>query len=414
MSAVVSDKDLGIIRDLAKKQLEYAHSERNQNNIRDWYALNACRPNRPMIHLENWTFGHEIAPKLSCEGEAARGVEAGLRGNMLNTELFGDDKPVTDTLTAQYNVRRKPFGLDIGTTGVENSLAYQYDHPIGDLQEDFHKLGYNTLSIDKKAVEQHLDFVGSLIGDILTPGMTGRYVSAHPTQEIVKVMGMETMFMSMKDYPELFHKMMDMYLEDTLRYHRYLEDNELLLPTVGAQYLLMGSWCFNEELPSEIPPGGKLYTKDIWGYLESQETVGLSPAMFGEFIFPTFKRLAEEYGLLCYGCCEPVHPFWDDYIGKLNGLRKVSISPWCDEQFMGERLRGKKIVYQRKPDANFLSFGPLDEDAWRKYIRKTIKAARGCPLEITQRDVYTIDNDVAKCKRYVAIIREEIEDHWQG
>jgi hypothetical protein len=34
-------------------------------------------------------------------------------------------------------------------------------------------------------------------------------------------------------------------------------------------------------------------------------------------------------------------------------------------------------------------------------------------LEITQRDVYTINNDENKAKRYVEIIREEIESCWR-
>lgn len=34
-------------------------------------------------------------------------------------------------------------------------------------------------------------------------------------------------------------------------------------------------------------------------------------------------------------------------------------------------------------------------------------------MEITQRDVYTIDRNVEKARRYIQVIREEIEDHWK-
>ncbi len=56
----------------------------------------------------------------------------------------------------------------------------------------------------------------------------------------------------------------------------------------------------------------------------------------------------------------------------------------------------------------------LDEEAVRKHIRTSLQAARGCKMEITQRDVYTIHNDIAKAKRYVDIIREEIENNWKN
>ena len=55
----------------------------------------------------------------------------------------------------------------------------------------------------------------------------------------------------------------------------------------------------------------------------------------------------------------------------------------------------------------------LDEDEVRKAIQKSLHAARGCKMEITQRDVYTIHNNVDKARRYVQIIREEIDKHWK-
>ena len=79
---------------------------------------------------------------------------------------------------------------------------------------------------------------------------------------------------------------------------------------------------------------------------------------------------------------------------------------------MGERLRGRDIVYHRKPPATFLGVGTtLDEDAVRASIRHTAECARGCEVEFTQRDVYTVNNDIPKVRRYVEIIREESEKH---
>ena len=106
---------------------------------------------------------------------------------------------------------------------------------------------------------------------------------------------------------------------------------------------------------------------------------------------------------------------WDSCLSKLDNLRKVSISPWCDEEFMGEMLAGSKVIYHRKPSPNYLGVGTsLDEDGLRASLRKTFQAARGCKLEITQRDVYTINGDIGKAKRYVDIVKEEIEMNWKG
>ncbi|MFQ6805023.1 MAG: hypothetical protein ACLRT5_09435 [Lachnospiraceae bacterium] len=139
-----------------------------------------------------------------------------------------------------------------------------------------------------------------------------------------------------------------------------------------------GTWAFTNELPGYDEIGKRTFTpKDVWGFMDSQETVGISPQMYEEFIFPCYKKISEQYGLLSYGCCEPVHPIWDSCISKLKNLRKVSISPWCDQQFMGERLRGSRVIYQRKPSPNLLGVGEqLDEDAVRAHIDETLSCQR--------------------------------------
>lgn len=229
-------------------------------------------------------------------------------------------------------------------------------------------------------------------------------------------MSMENMMFNMYDYPELFKEMMDRIAEDTLAYYKFLEEKHLILPTVSYEGVGQGTWAFTKELPGYDQIGKKIFTpKDVWGFMDSQETVGISPKMYEEFIFPCYKKISGQYGMLSYGCCEPVHPIWDRCISKLENLRKVSISPWCDEKFMGERLQGSKVIYQRKPSPNYLGVGTqLDEEALRQHIDTTLEAAKGCKLEITQRDVYTINKDISKARRYVSIIREEIAKYWNS
>ena len=225
---------------------------------------------------------------------------------------------------------------------------------------------------------------------------------------------MEQMFMNMIDYPELFLQMMDRIVDDTNAYYRMLEEKQLILPTTGCNGVGNGTFAFTNELPKSAEELGRpLTSKDVWGFMDSQETVGVSSQMFEELIFPCYEKIAKNYGLMSYGCCEPVDSIWDNCLSKLDNLRKVSISPWCNEEFMGERLRGSKVIFHRKPSPNYLGVDRvLDEDAFRAHIRKTVQAARGCKLEIAQRDVYTIHNNEEKARRYVAIIREEIENHW--
>ena len=136
--------------------------------------------------------------------------------------------------------------------------------------------------------------------------------------------------------------------------------------------------------------------------------------MYKEFVFPYIDRVAKEYGMVYYGCCEAVDPLWNSCLKDLSNMRKVSISPWCNEEFMGEQLRNTNIIYSRKPYPNFIGVGyDLDEEEFKKHILKTLKAARGCTLEIIYRDVYTLSNNPAKAKRAVRLIRELIDQYWE-
>ena len=410
----ISPKDRRILRELARRKLELHRCEQNQRNLKDWLLHNTFRGQRPMIHLEMGTFWHEVIPKrLQCEGELARDLEGKLWAGFINHELFGDDYPISGSFHVDNWHTHTPFGIDIKAVHAtddagNDTLGYKFLHPINDLEEDFHKLGPSIDALNQSA-DGFADAARTVFGDILPVevGIGGLYCC--PTQFVVHMMGMETMMISIYDYPELFHEMMKRYTEDMLAYFRFLEQNGALRPTTGAQTLGQGTWCFTEELPS----AKVTQTTEVWGYLDSQETVGLSPAMYEEFIFPYYEIIARQYGLLSYGCCEPVHMLWENSLSKLGNLRKISISPWCDEEYMGAALKGRKVIFHRKPSPNYLGVGAvLDEDAIRTHIRRTLKAAQGCTLEFTQRDVYTINNDEAKAKRYIELIREEIVNCW--
>ncbi len=418
MGYEVSGQDRQILRELAKKQFFYANQECNLKRREEWYRHNELQGERPLIHLEMGTFEQEILPeRMRCTGDFARQLERALYCNFLNQELFDDDRVTPDYFAVGYDSYFTLFGLQVKVQGTKDaegktSVGHHFVSQIEDLEEDWDKLGETQFGVNPAASLERKAAVEEVIGDILPVRLEVNCLYSVPTQMVVHLMSMETMMFSMYDYPELFKEMMERITDDTLAYYRLLEKEGLILPTTGGGFLGQGSWCYNHTLPDGKAPGS--YTaKDVWGFMDSQETVGISPEMFEEFIFPCYKKISESYGLLSYGCCEPVDPIWENCISRLENLRKVSISPWCNEEYMGERLRGSRVIYHRKPSPNYLGTGTvLDEEAFRAHIRKSLKAAKGCEMEITQRDVYTINRDIPKAKKYVDIIKEEIVNCW--
>ena len=400
--------DLQILRELAKQQYELSQTPQMQTLKKEWFLHNTFKGTRPMITIELGGFESEIIPPLlKCEGEKAREIEARLYRNMVNHTLFGDDFVVKDYYPITHSVWLKLFDLNVERVET-GGLGHQFVHQITDLKEDFYKIEQNSKYFgDKSKTQKEIEFINELFGDILPAKLEGRGLYAVPTQDVVHFMGMENMLFAMYDYPAEFKAMMDRIADEYIEYFNWLAADGFLLPTVGGEAVAQGTWCYTDELPSEKP---ELTTCDVWGFLDSQETVNISPDMFGEFVWPCYEKIARNYGLLSYGCCEPVHPIFDDYLSTLPNLRKVSISPWCDEEFMGERLKGKNIIFHRKPSPNFIGVGiELDEAAVIEHIDKTVKAAKGCKLEFTQRDVYTAANNPEKVRRFVELIRQRAE-----
>jgi hypothetical protein len=142
----------------------------------------------------------------------------------------------------------------------------------------------------------------------------------------------------------------------------------------------------------------------LWAWAESQETTAISPAMFREFVLPSLAALASRFGLVYYGCCEPVHDRLDLIMAAIPNLRSVSVSGWSDSRRVAEML-GKRYVFSRKPTPAYLSGASPNWDLVVQDMQKTAAAARDCNVEVLFRDIYTINGDWPRLSRWVAMTR---------
>lgn len=398
------------IRDLAKRKLELANTPYMKNLVKEWAAHNDLRGTRPMIHFEMGTVGDSgFHYSCKCTSDDARHVEWSLGESMQNHVMVGDDRAVTGDFFVGYNTWMKLFDISPSRTNT-NGVGFHINAVIENL-DTMDQIKPSPMVFDEESFKRGLGYYGELFGDILEIKGGMGSIGISPTNNLVQLMTMENMFTQIYDNPDNFHAMMDRLTSDYVKYITELEHRGMLLPCCGNNWVGQGTFAFSDEMKSDIDD---VRLGNIWGYMDSQETVGISPGMFNEFFYPYYKRMSEKFGRLSYGCCEPVHTFWKDSLSKFENLRKISISPWCDEEYMGEQLRGSDIIYQRKPSPLYIGGTEynLDDNGFREHICKTMKAAAGCKLEITFRDTYTLNGNLSKPRRAVEIVREETENTW--
>jgi len=407
------------LRNLARRQAEIAALPVMPQRRAMWTAMNDAVPGaRPPFVIETWTFDRDFMPAslYQCQSSLGRRLETGFLRNIRHHELLDDDHVCPDTLDMGWHVWCNEFGIDIHTDYIKDAegvvTGYHFECPIKDLNDGFDMVRPSEFGVNRESTMAEKAFLEETFGDILPVALrTGTFGNNCITQRLMRLMSMETFFTAMYDCPDKLTDLLALLRDNAIRMSHWAEAEGLLRLNNGNQCTCGTCFNFTTLLPRETG-SDSVRLNDMWGAMDSQETVGVSPSLFHELVFPHYRQLAEMFGLVYWGCCEPADPIWETSLRHLPNLKAVSISRWADQHYMAEALDGTGIVYSRKPDPNLLGVHrDLDEDAWRAEIRGTldIVASRRIPLEFVVRDVYSMQGNLAKPRRAVDIAREEID-----
>jgi len=403
-----------ILRELAKKQSEIAALPVMAERERLWYDLNDGKTTHPLVLMEFHGNESEVFPELYCSDPVLREIERQMTHNIYKHEHFKDDRVIPPFIKLPIPDTFLPFGWEPETiksknTNGQESIAFAFKHVITDMEDDFDVIKPSLFCVDAGLVQANRQKVEieEMIGDIIPVKLEFPSFQFSMPSPFCAMMGMENMFLALYEYPELFHKALRQLTDDYHAYIDALEAGEAILPNNDASVVYWDSLGYTNDLPGADDLSGPAKISDVWGYSNSQETIGMSASMYNEFFFTYMKEISDRCGLFAYGCCEPVDGIWDLCLSRLDNLRKLSISPWCNEEVISEKIRGTKICYQRKPFSNFIGVDDVfDEQAFLAHIGKSVKAARGCPLEVLFRDICSVRGEPERLGRAVELTRE--------
>lgn len=395
------------LRGLAETYLKYANSPEMDEKEKLWYAHNDFKSRRSPVIMEIDTFLDDILPSLQCETKYGREIEKYLQYWIVNYELIGDDKVIPKEYRVPLQIQFKLFDIDMKReeSSEKDSVGFHIEPPITDLETEVYELKKSTFSFDKEETQKHFDLAQEVLGDMMPVVYENQSLrwELTPTQHAVNLMSMQELFIAMYDCPDEVHLLMKKIVTDLKEFCFWQEKEGLLTSNLGNTYAGSGSYGFTKQI---VPAGEKILLSEMWGNTNSQESVGVSPTMYEEFLAPYYREISEIFGMVYYGCCEPANEAWDS-IKTYPNLKKVSVSAWADEEFMGKVLSENHLIYSRKPSPNFIGVGEVfDEEAFEAYMRKTFESAKDCQLEIIFRDIYTVCGDKTKPGRAIAIVRK--------
>ncbi len=409
MGKAVSHSDNTILRELAKRVAEIAARPEQDRKRQMWYDHNALRATKPMVLVFPEGGWVELLDEngLRCQDPLLRGWEYELRRRLYVAEHFNDDQITDNRFLVSYVHTTTGLGLEARRIQPNTDRgAYVWEPPVKQ-RKDLDKLQTLRTEVDCEATERNRQRAEEVFEGLLEVHVgQSWWWSPTLTWDWAQLRGLEQMMWDMVDDPEFAHAGLRRLMEIKLEWMKSLEEQGLLMLNNGNDYVGSGGLGFTEELPADDFDGKHVRLRDIWGFAEAQEAVGLSPQMWNEFVLEYNLPFLEQCGLNCFGCCEPLTDRLDILKERVPRLRRISISPWADREKAAESL-GRDYIYSWKPNPAQLAAMRFDENKVRSYIRETLEMTRGCVVEIVLKDTHTCNNQPERFDRWAQIAQEE-------
>lgn len=409
---IVVNIERQVLRKLAYEYLTISNNQRNAENAKLYRAVNDLHQIRPVVLIGEIPF-HELnydgSLTLKCTDKRLREVERYMRTTIFQWKHFPADMIVPPYIPIKKIIHSTGIGVEVEENILRKNTAGISSHEYIDqfsTDADLDKLTPPLITYDKEATMSNYDYISEMIGDIIPLKLCGIDSSAFTWDDISRLRGVENLLIDLIDRPKFTHNLVEKLTEFKISQHKQYE--QLGLFEVNP-YLIHRTAALTDDLPSKDFDGDHVTMKDLWGRGAAQILSSVSKEMLDEFDIPYMKRIFEPFGLVYYGCCEPLDKKID-VVEKLPHLRKISITPWADIDNASEII-GKKYVIANKPNPASVAVPHLDEDGLRKEIGRTLNAVyrNSCSCDIVLKDISSCAGNVQNLIRWEQITMDMVK-----
>jgi len=414
---IMKKQDINIIRELASQVAEIAALSKQEQTRNLWRAVNRLKPDRPTVMIDQVCWNEmnvDDELTLRCQDEKLREWECYLRRTLYTWKHMPADYVVDDFIRvpkAIYGLDGSGSALDMGvhtqdhtlsTDTTNDVLSRSYVNQFKNV-DDLEKIKMPIVSHDEAETKQREAFANEVFDGILDVRMDGVSPYLSPWDTISQWMGIEAVLYAIVDTPELMLAMAKRIIAAYMTGLDQLVEQGLLCHSQSWIHCT-GAWA--DDLPGKNFDPAKPTTQNIWMFGLAQMFSTISPSMFYDLEVVPNLPLFERFGLVYYGCCDPLDRKMDE-VRKIPNLRKVSISPWADTR-RGAAGIGRDYVLSYKPNPALLAMASFDEGLVRKDLSETVAICKeyGCPLEIIMKDISTVKYEPKRLWRWAEIAME--------
>ena len=387
-------KDKQILRELGKKVAEIAALPVQEEKRRLWRALNGLRPERPMVMIDQIPW-HEMDVdgelELQCEDDFCRDIEWYFRRTLYQWKHMPGDMVVEPYVEVNKVIRGADFGMRVEEqTLAIDPLNTVVSHKFQDqlkTEEDLEKIKMPEVYYDEEATKKKLEKAHDLLDGVIDIRPQGCLPNISAWDQISTWKGVGNILYDLVDRPEFIHKIMARLTNAYLLMLDQLEEKGLL---GYGQTTIHCTGAYTDELPAPGFNPEKPRARDLWTYGLAQMFATVSPEMHEEFELNYCNKWFERFGLVYYGCCDPLDKKMH-IVREIPNLRKVSMSPWVNVERGAEGI-GRDFVFSRKPSPAYLAESQWDPEVVEKDLVETRDICRkyGCPVEFILKDISTV------------------------
>ena len=413
MNMIAKDKE--ILQDLARSYAEIAVLPLHEEKRKLWVELNGLRPIRPMVIIDQvcWNeMDHNGEITAHCEDPFLAFIETNFRRKLYQWEHFPVDMVFDNWVNIPKAISNSGFGIKIQeeTQAIEAEnavLSHSYEN-LFQTEKDLDKIKTPVITHDEVETARRLEMAHEIFDGILEVRGYGFTPFISFWDPIATWMNVEEALFAMIDKPEFIHGILERMTQGYLSMLDQLEMQGLLCSQEN-QTTIHCTGAYTDELPNEGYDAVKPRCQDLWTAGLAQMLGSVSPAMYDEFETQYASRIFERFGLVYYGCCEPLDKKMEQ-VRKTPNVRKVSMSPWADHE-NGAAEIGKDFVFSSKPNPANVAMTSFDCDLIRKELTGIKEACdkNGCPLEFILKDLSTVKHEPERLDKWAKIAMEVAE-----